>query len=240
MVMRSSVPALTAFGVASALTDPKLDLFVQGAASPMLSNDNWGGSTVLTGAFAAVGAFPLNSASKDAAVQVALPAAGLSGYSARLTSVLVSESGVALTEVYDTDPLTSPIRLVNLSTLGFVGTGENVLTVGFVVGGAGGKQLLIRAVGPGLAQFGVGGLLADPQLTVFPAGQSTSIASNNDWGGTAALKTAFGLAGAFVIADASRDAAVVVTLQPGGYTVVVSGLGSTTGNTLVEVYDLDP
>jgi Quinohemoprotein amine dehydrogenase, alpha subunit domain III len=240
LVIRGVGPALTAFGVTTALSDPRLDLFVQGATSPMLSNDNWGGSTVLTGAFAAVGAFPLNSASRDAAVQVSLSAAGLSGYSARLTSVVTTESGVALTETYDSDSLTSPIRLVNLSTLGFVGTGDNVLTVGFVVRGAGGKQLLIRAVGPGLAQFGVGSLLADPQLTVFPAGQSTSITSNNDWGGTAALKTAFGLAGAFVIADASRDAAVVVNLQPGGYTVIVSGVGGTTGSALVEVYDLDP
>ncbi|MSU50849.1 MAG: hypothetical protein EXS37_17470 [Opitutus sp.] len=75
---------------------------------------------------------------------------------------------------------------------------------------------------------------------MIPAGQSVAIASNDNWGGTATLKTAFTNAGAFVIADASRDAALVVTLQPGGYTVVVSGVGNTTGNALVEVYDLDP
>ena len=152
----------------------------------------------------------------------------------------VATSGVALAEIYDADPIISPVRLVNVSTLGFVGTGANALSPGFVIRGNLAKQLLIRAVGPGLTQFGVGGMLADPQLQVIPAGQAAAIASNDNWGGSATLKSAFTQAGAFIIADTSKDAAVLVSLAPGGYTVVVSGVGNTTGNALVEIYDLDP
>ena len=105
------------------------------------------------------------------------------------------------------------------------------------------KIVLIRAIGPGLAQLGVGGLLADPQFSVFRLedGSDVAIASSNDWGGTAALKAAFTAAGAFnLAADNSKDAAIVLTLPPGGYTVVTSGVANTTGTALVEVYDLDP
>lgn len=99
---------------------------------------------------------------------------------------------------------------------------------------------MIRAIGPGLAPFAVGGTLADPRLAVIPLGMSITAASSDDWGGAAELKAAFAAAGAFSVPDDTKDAAVVVRLPPGGYSVVVSGAGNTTGNVLVEVYDLDP
>jgi hypothetical protein len=141
--------------------------------------------------------------------------------------------------VYDEDPLTSPVRLVNVSTSGFVGVGEQALVPGFVIGGSAPKLLLIRAVGPGLAQFGVGDVLADPQLSLMPLGQNFTVAANDNWGGTTSLQAAFAEAGAFALPAGSKDAAVVVRLPPGGYTVVVSGVASTTGTALVEIYDLD-
>ncbi len=110
---------------------------------------------------------------------------------------------------------------------------------GFVIGGSAPKLLLIRAVGPGLGQFGVTGVLADPQLSLVPLGQNFTVAANDNWGGTAALQAAFTQAAAFALPSGSNDAAVVVRLPPGGYTVVVSGVGSTTGTALVEIYDLD-
>ena len=67
-----------------------------------------------------------------------------------------------------------------------------------------------------------------------------AIATSDNWGGTPALRATFTAAGAFAIPDTSRDAAVEVTLPPGGYTVVASGVGATTGTALVEIYDLDP
>jgi acetyl-CoA acetyltransferase len=125
-------------------------------------------------------------------------------------------------------------------TLGFVGPAENALSAGFVIAGTGTKRLLVRAVGPGLAGLGVPGLLADPQLAVHALDAASALASNNDWAGTAELKAAATAAGAFTIPDAGRDAAVLVTLPPGTYSVLVTGVGNTTGNALVEIYDLDP
>jgi len=237
LVIRAVGPTLTAFGVGGVLSDAKLDVIPLGGSNVLISNDGWGGSASLSSTFASVGAFALPANSKDSAVQAGLVSGG---YTVRVSPGGTATSGIALAEIYDADPLTAPVRLVNVSTLGFVGTGANALSPGFVIRGNLAKQLLIRAVGPGLTQFGVGGLLADPQLQVIPAGQSTAVASNDNWGGTSLLKSAFTQAGAFVLADGSMDAAVLVSLAPGGYTVVVSGVGNTTGNALVEIYDLDP
>ncbi|HTZ21442.1 MAG TPA: hypothetical protein VMC06_11235, partial [Opitutaceae bacterium] len=130
----------------------------------------------------------------------------------------------------------------SLSTLGFTGTGDNLLTPGFIITGDGPKQLLIRAVGPTLAgaPYNVPGALADPQFRVVPLGQNFTVAGNDNWGGTAALQAAFVQTYAFALPAGSRDAAAVVRLPPGGYTVQATGVGNTTGNVLVEVYDMDP
>jgi hypothetical protein len=111
--------------------------------------------------------------------------------------------------------------------------------MGYVVGGrgtSGTKPLVIRVAGPSLGALGVIGTLDDPKLELFAGAVKTG--ENDNWGGTATLKTAFTTAGAFALTDASRDAAAVVSLQPGSYTVVVSGVGNTTGLALVEVYEL--
>jgi hypothetical protein len=239
LLVRAIGPTLTSFGLTTALSDTSLAVIPGGSSTVQASHDDWGGSAALTGAFSAVGAFPLAANSRDAAVQTSL-AVNAGGYTVRVAAGSATATGLALAEVYDADSENSSARLVNVSTRGFVGTGLDPLTPGFVIRGNASKRLLIRAIGPGLAQFGVGSLLADPQLMVVPAGQTSSPAVNDNWGGSSALKAAFTEAGAFVIADASRDAALVVTLAPGAYSVVVSGVGNTTGNALVEVYDLDP
>lgn len=238
VVVRAIGPTLSLFGL-PAITDVKLDVVNQQNATTVASNDDWGGSAALSNRFASLGAFALAPASRDAAVQATLPV-NSGGYSVRITASGTANSGVALAEVYDADDATSTVRLANVSTLGFAGANENALTPGFVISGLAPKRLLIRAIGPGLIPLGVDGVLADPQLSVFPAGASVAIAGNDDWGGSAALRTTFTNAGAFAITDNSRDAAVDVTLPPGGYTVVTSGVSSTTGTALVEIYDLDP
>jgi len=238
VVVRAIGPTLSSFGV-NGLSDVKLDVVNQQTSAIAATNDDWGGAAPLAARFASLGAFALGATSKDAAVQVNLPV-NSGGYSVRITAAGTAASGVALAEVYDGDGDDSPVRVINVSTLGFVGTGENVLTPGLVIRGSAPKKLLIRAVGPGLAPLGVTGLLADPQFSVFPSGSSVAVATSNDWGGTADLKAAFTAAGAFSIPDTSRDAAVVVTLPAGAYTVVTSGVGDTTGTAIVEIYDLDP
>ena len=241
LVIRAIGPTLGSFGVSGTLADPVMEVIPLGGTVSVAANDNWGGGTAMQNAFARVGAFPLATAtSTDAAVVTALRATGATGYTVRITSKNSAASGIALAEVYDEESTTAPVRLVNVSTLGFVGTGQQALVPGFVIGGNAPKRLLIRAVGPGLAQFGVGSLLADPQLAVAPLGSDLTVATNDNWGNAAELTAAFTQAGAFTLPAGSKDAVVVVRLPPGGYTVVVSGVANTTGTALVEIYDLDP
>jgi peroxiredoxin len=134
--------------------------------------------------------------------------------------------------------------LVNLSARARVGTEANVVIPGITVRGDKPKQLLIRAVGPGLAAFGVGGILANPTLSVFNAA-GEKILVNDNWGdvpAVAALRTASSALGAFALPEGSRDAAMLVTVPPGSYTVQVSGAGTgaaAQGVAIVEVYEAD-
>jgi hypothetical protein len=132
-------------------------------------------------------------------------------------------------------------RQLNLSTLGYVGTGGDILIPGFVVAGNGIKRLLIRAAGPALAQFGVSDVLVDPQLAVFKG--SVEWLSNDNWSSDAAnaasVVTAGNSVGAFALTAGSKDSALVASLDPGAYSIQVSGVGGTTGKAIVEAYDLD-
>lgn len=234
LLVRATGPALAAFAVPGTLLDPTVEVAPLGAAK-IAENDNWSGTADLRNAFTAVGAFPLSDgASKDSAL---LFSPGFGGYTAKVTGAN-NGTGVALVEVYDADSATSP-KLINLSARTQVGTGGDVLIVGFVVSGNVPKKFLVRASGPTLALFGVGGTLADPVLEIRPHGAENIIATNDDWRGTAALKTAFTSVGAFPFpSETSRDAALAIELPPGGYTATVSGKNATTGVALVEVYDL--
>ncbi len=246
LVVRAVGPGLSTFGVPGVLSDPKMDLIAAGQSTAVVSNDDWGSGSAqqvaeLTARSGAVGAFALQPGSKDAAALAALPASGTgSGYTVSISPSGSTAGGVTLAEVYDADALTSPSRLVNVSTLGSV-TSDG-LTPGFVIGGTAPKQLLIRVVGPGLGAFNVPDTLSDPTLTIIPLGKSYSIATNNDWAESnrAALEAAFAASGAFALTAGSKDAAVLVRLPPGGYTAVATGVGGATGRALVEVYDLDP
>ena len=145
-------------------------------------------------------------------------------------------SGVALLEVYDATTGTGA-SVVNASTRAYVGTGDNVLIPGFVIGGNGALRVLLRTVGPTLATFGVTGALADPTVTLFRG--STAIAANNDWSSApnaAEIVTTSSTVGAFALPAGSRDAVILTTLPPGPYTAVVSGVGGTSGTALVEIY----
>ncbi|MBI5688898.1 MAG: immunoglobulin domain-containing protein [Verrucomicrobia bacterium] len=241
VLIRAVGPTLGSFGVSGTLPDPVMEVIPLGRTVAVAANDDWGGLSALATAFGRVGAFPLAAASStDASVETALPATGASGYTVRITAKNPAAAGIALAEVYDEEGLAAAVRLVNVSTSGFVGTGDQALVPGFVIGGTAPKQLLIRAVGPGLAQFGVSETLPDPQLSVVPLGKDFTVAANDNWGGSATLQAAFASAGAFALPSGSNDAAVLLRLPPGGYTVVVSGAGGQTGTALVEVYDLDP
>ena len=132
-------------------------------------------------------------------------------------------------------------QLVNTSVRVRVGTGDDTLITGFVVG-AQPKTFLFRAVGPTLGSFGVGGVLADPILTLFGSNQSV-LATNNDWGTNpsypaATITSVMASAGAFALPAGSRDAVLIATLPSGAYTVQVTGANNGTGVALFEAYEI--
>jgi|GEM_PF-2288026 len=136
--------------------------------------------------------------------------------------------------------LTLPGRMPNVSSRAQTGSGANAHVGGFVVTGPKPKQLLLRGVGPALGNFGVAGALADPTMIVFnAAGQQVAV--NDDWGAAAnltELRAATTAVGAFGLTEGSKDSALLVTLDPGNYTVQVSGAAGATGISLVEVYEV--
>ncbi len=127
-------------------------------------------------------------------------------------------------------------RLVNLATRAPAGTGNDVLTAGFVISPGANKTVLIRAIGPTLASYGLTGTLTDPVLRLINAAGAT-VASNDNW--LPADATTMSSVGAFTLAAGSKDAALVATLAPGAYTAQVNGADATsTGLALVEVYEV--
>jgi hypothetical protein len=128
-------------------------------------------------------------------------------------------------------------NMINVSTRAWVGTGANVLIGGFVVQGPAVKTVLVRAIGPSLARFGVTGTLTDPQLTLHRQSDARKLAENDNWGAGADSPATAIAATALAPADA-REAALLLTLPPGAYTTIVSGLGGGTGNGMVDVYEI--
>ena len=254
LVIRGVGPGLVSVDSALSgqiLSNPKLTLF-NGSTATLATNTAWGGGQTLINAFASVYAFPLQPNSDDTAVFMSVPAGSGIGYTAEVDS-LNSSAGIALVEVYDYDSFTGTpaSNLINISTRAFVGPGNDVLVAGFWTIGGSSQTVLIRAVGPGLASFdsALSGLtLANPTLTLYDS-TGAVIATNVGWGNAPVLGNSTVAARiqpattaimnevyASPIAVGSADCAMVVTLPPGGYTAQVSGVGSTTGVALVEVY----
>src|SRR5581483_4409052 len=233
ILARAVGPSLAVFGVPNTISDPKFDL--QSGGTSVSSNDNWGGVASISATAAAVGAFPFAALdSKDAAIATTVPGGA---YTMEVSGVGGATGGV-LAELYDAGGSFSAAvtRLINLSVRKQLDSGE-VLTAGFVIGGNSSRTVLVRAIGPGLAVFGVAGTMPDPKLELFDG--STSLAANDIWGGDPQLNAAGGAVGAFAIADpASKDAMLLITLPPGAYSAQASGLGGSSGSVLVEVYEV--
>ncbi len=247
VLIRAIGPTLADFGVTGALADPRLQLFT--GTTLLVENDNWfapaAGTTPakpnsfdlsetavgISAVFAASGAFGLPANSLDAAIVRTMPAGS---YTAQISGT--AGTGIALAELYDTSPA-SGARLGNVSARAQVGTGDNILIAGFSISGNVPKQILIRGIGPGLTQFGVTGVLANPTLALYRG--ANKVTENDDWGGSTALSTVFRDVGAFALpSTTSRDSALLVTLAPGSYTAQVSGVNNTSGVALIELYEI--
>lgn len=237
LLIRGVGPGIRAMGVRETMSDPLLRLF----EGPRLkaSNDSWDDppqrALVLETA-ATVGAFRLDENSGDAAFMTSLAKGAYTFHVADRSG----RDGVALAEIYLADQLpdtNSRVGVLNVSGRTFVGTGDDVAILGFVVAGDQPREVLIRAIGPTLGRFGVAGYLGDPQFSVIKDGRV--VAMNDNWGDAVAgiqLKSASDATGAFSLPEESRDAAALVLLQPGAYSVVVSGKDDGTGVVLVELY----
>ncbi|MEZ5276051.1 MAG: hypothetical protein R3F07_06710 [Opitutaceae bacterium] len=187
-----------------------------------------------------VGAFAFLDGSYDAALFLPLEPGP---YTAKVSGL--DGTGVGLVELYDADPdpLTSTCNLSNISTRGEVGTKAQVLIAGFVIEGDVPKQVLVRGIGPRLADFLVADTLADPflQLLKEASPEALWVASNDNWSdnpNAADIVTLGASVGAFDLVAGSRDAVILTWLEPGNYTAKVSGVGETTGVALVEVYEV--
>ncbi len=225
LLLRAIGPGLAEYGVPGTMPDPSITFFNTSGVE-VAGNDDWRAEEGEL--FGQLGAFPLPEGSKDAALRVSL-----SGGST--AQVRGTPGGVTLVEVYDIGD-ENTTRLANVSARNQVGTGDNILIAGFVVNGADPKNLLIRGIGPMLAKFGVPGVLNDPKLEVYSNRTGELIASNDNW--KPALRPSFNTTGAFDLPDYSLDAALILTLPPGPYSVQLRGADGGTGEGLIEIYEL--
>ncbi len=220
IVVRAIGPSLSAYGIRGPLPDPTLELH-DSTGAIIAFNDNW--RDTQQDEIRMTGLAP-TSIFESAIVQTLAPGA--------YTAVMRGKNGVTgvgLVEVYDLSSTTSSI-MANMSTRGFVGTGESVLITGFVIG-AGDKPLVaIRATGPSLTSHGVTGALQDPVLELHD-GNGALIASNDNWKNT--QDSAIAATG--IAPPDPRESAIVKSLLPGNYTAIVRGKANTTGIALVEV-----
>jgi sugar lactone lactonase YvrE len=240
VLIRGVGPTLSEFSLTGVLEQPTLTLF-DSSNTQIDSNTVWGTNAdpaAIASISASVGAFALPAGSADS---VLLENLAPGQYTAELTGANAT-SGVGLVEVYETNT-SDPDQLINISTRAFVGTGANIMIAGFVVQGTQPAQVLVRAVGPTLASFSVTGFLPNPVLTVFDS-TNTAIATNTGWGNQAspassAQVTSVGAkVGAFALLSNSADSALVLTLQPGTYSVQVSDANGASGIALAEVYQV--
>ena len=220
LLLRAVGPGLQPYGVSDYIANPRLHVF-DGRSEEIASNDDWG--TLRATVQAAINetkAFPL--ADRDAALTRRVAGGSWSAM------VRGDRQGIALAEIYRLSA--SSGRLLNLSARAHAGSGSETLIAGFVVG-QGGARVLLRALGPTLAQHGVDNPLSDPRLKLFRG--DTELARNNNWHETdAAAIRATG----FAPPEGSRDAALIRQLEPGSYSAHVESVDGRAGVALVEVY----
>lgn len=132
-------------------------------------------------------------------------------------------------------------KLINVSTRALVGTNDRIMIGGFIVSGSSTKTVLLRAVGPSLAQFGITDALADPVMSLVRQSDHATIDQNDNWGSLpnpASVASTMASVGAFALPNGSRDSVLIATLPAGGYTATIQGVGGASGTALVEAYEV--
>ena len=238
LLIRSAGPSLTQFGVPGALGNPQLEL--HDANNTIGTNDNWQttqiGGVITSDQSAAIqnsGAPPLDPA--EPAIIATLPAGS---YSAVVQGAGGTQ-GVATVEVYDLSPNNGAV-LANISTRGFIQTGDNVMIGGFIVGGNS-SNVLVRATGPSLIPFGISNALADPRLELHDG--NGTLAGNDDWqttqtGGIITSDQSGAIQNSGLAPGNAAESAIMATLPPGSYTAIAQGVNGGTGVGIIEVFAL--
>lgn len=222
VMIRGLGPSLQALGISNAVSDPTIDLY-NGTGALLASNDNW---KTNQSEIEATGIPPSHDL-ESALVRSLTPGA--------YTVVMRGNGGGAgtgLIELYDLENSTGS-RLADISTRGFVGSGDNAMIAGFIAGGGdgGGAAVLVRGLGPTLSNFGVAGALQDPMLELRDP-NGTLVGSNDDWRATQAAE----IQATGIPPNNDSEAAILAKLAPGPYTAIIRGKNASTGVATVEVY----
>ena len=245
ILIRGMGPTIADFGVQNPIRDPRLDMVLNGAVIHEV--DDWinepNVSDIRTRS-AALGAFAPTWSFEAILLRSVEP----NPYTVLVTDVSRGFGGEVLIEAYDADSPDAAGRLTNLSTRTQVGGSAGILTAGFVIAGTGDLTLLIRGVGPTLSDYGVSDVMGDPTLRVISSATGADVGFNDDWandgvaseGSSASdLRTAASTVGAFALREDSNDAALLVTLPPGVYTVQMDAYDNMSpGTGLVEIYEV--
>jgi hypothetical protein len=225
IVLRALGPSLSGLGLSGVLSDPVLRVY-NSSRTLIASNDNWQ-SDPNHFVVESNGLTPADLL-ESATAQTLAPGA----YTVIVTGKDATP-GIGLVELYDISPLANS-KLGNMSTRGSVGTGDNVLISGFIIGDVDSATVVVRALGPSLAAYGVSGVLSNPTLTIQDS-SGTVIASNDNWlddvNWIDVRKNALS-------PKDQRESALVLHLPAGAYTAIVRGANGGTGIGLVEVYTL--
>ena len=233
VLIRAIGPSLEPFGVVGALANPTLELH-DGTGALIGQNDNWRttqtGGVITEDQFLAIHATAIQPTSDAESAIIATLDPGL--YTA-IVAGANSSTGIGLVEVYDLGPAPAAAKLANISTRGFVQTGDDVMIGGFIIGNQT-SEVLVRGIGPSLAPFGISNALADPMLDLHD-GNGVLLASNDNWQSNQESEIeATGLA-----PNDEAESAILRTLSTGAYTAILRGVSDATGVGLVEAYNLD-
>jgi hypothetical protein len=226
VLLRAIGPSIA--GLPGVLADPVLELHGP-AGFTTVTNNNWQDDPAQAALIQLTGLAPTNN------LEAAIDATLNPGAYTAVVRGNGNTSGIGLVEAYDLSQAVMA-KLANISTRALVGTGNDIVIAGFVLGkNSGSTQIVIRGIGGSLTLFGVANALANPTLELRDSNGAVLI-SNNDWQDDsvqAAQLTAAGLAPTDPL-----ESGIVVTLSPGAYTALLAGQGNTTGVGVVEVYDL--
>jgi hypothetical protein len=226
VLLRGLGPSLASAGLGDLLTDPFLELRGPGGVL-IAQNDNW-----KDGARVLVEGTPFEPA--DDRESVIVEGLQPEAYTAALTGK-GQTTGVGLVEVYDRDQSTNAV-LANISTRGFVQTGNNVMIGGFILGGSSlNSRVAVRGIGPSLSQFGLNNVLADPTLELHDS-NGTTLTSNDNWQDdpfSASQLILYNLA-----PQDFHESGIFATLPPGAFTAILAGKSGGIGIGLVEVYNI--